>query len=201
MAASHPSHHAGAPELVTAEDLWAMHDDGLRELIEGRVVERSPAGRRRGHLTLLLGWRLAEFVETHHLGEVYAAETGFILARNPDTVRAPDISFIRHERLPTSSDPNDDDRFLALAPDLAVEIISPSNSARETSDKVLGCLDAGTALVWVIEPRRRILTAYTADRTARIYRVGDTIDGGDALPGFQLPLADLFGQETRDKTR
>lgn len=190
MAASHHSESSG---LLTAEDLRNMSDtDGLRELVDGRVVEVSPTGRRHGRLTLLLGWRLAAFVEAHDLGEVYAAETGFILARNPDTVRAPDVSFVRRERLPFSSDPNDEDRFLELAPDLAVEVISPSNSARDISDKVIAYLDAGTPLVWVIEPRRRILTAYAADRTARIYREGDTVDGGDILPGFRLPLAEVF---------
>lgn len=186
------SRHAGASALVRAEDLWAMQHDGPRELVEGRVIDVSPTGRQHGRVTLLFGWRLAELVQTHALGEVYAAETGFILARDPDTVRAPDISFVRRNRLPSSVDSGDDDGFLELAPDLAVEVISPSSSAREISDKVLSYLDAGAALVWVVEPRRRILTAYSADRTARIYRVGDTIDGGDVLPGFSLPLADLF---------
>lgn len=187
------SHHAGSSGLLTAEDFLTMPDaDRLRELVDGRVVEVSPTGRRHGRLTLLLGWRIAAFVEEHELGEVYAAETGFVLARNPDTVRAPDISFVKRERLPASNDPNDEDRFLELAPDLAVEVISPSNSARDISDKVINYLDAGTLMVWVIEPRRRILTAYAADRTARIFREGDILDGGDILPGFQLPLAEVF---------
>lgn len=185
------SQHAESPEPVSAEDLWAMPGDRLRELIDGSVVEVSPTGRRHGQVALLLGWRVAEFVELHALGEVYAAETGFVLSRNPDTVRAPDVSFVRREHLPVDSDAGDDG-FLERAPDLAVEVISPSNTAREISDKVLGYLDAGTALVWVIEPRRRILTAYSGDRTARIYRVGDVIDGGGVLPGFSLPLADVF---------
>jgi Uma2 family endonuclease len=177
-----------ATTLMTAEDLLALGDDAHYELIEGMLVPMSPAGRKHGRIGIRIGWRLAEFVDERELGEVYGLETGFVLARNPDTVRCPDVAFVAAERIL----PEDDDGFVEGAPDLAVEIISPSNTVREMLDKVVAYMDAGARQVWLVEPNRKIVTIYAADGTARLLREGDTIDGADVLPGFSLPVAEAF---------
>lgn len=179
--------------LMTAEQLFELPDDDLRhELVEGELIVMSPAGRRHGLVGLRCAWKLAEFVEERALGEVHGADTGFILRRKPDTVRAPDAAFISRDRVAPLTDSREDDLFLELAPDLAVEVVSPSDTAREMSGKVVGYLDAGTQQVWVVEPRKRIVTVYTANGMARLLGEGDAIDGGELLPGFRLELTELF---------
>jgi Uma2 family endonuclease len=128
------------------------------------------------------------FVEMHDLGEAHGADAGYILRRNPDTVRAPDASFVRKERLVDL----DDEGYLPLAPDLAVEVVSPSNTVNEMSKKVHEYLEAGTSIVWVVEPLRRQVTVYTPGPVVLIYRDGDTLDGGDVLPGFTLSVTYIF---------
>lgn len=181
-------------DTLTAEALASLPDRGCRfELIEGELVEVSPASGSHGRIGMRIGWRLMELADAAGLGDVFNADTGFILRRDPDTVLSPGVSFVRSERLSSQ----DENSFLELAPDLAVEVISPSNTAREISDKVMMYLDAGSTLVWVVEPVRRIVTVYRSDRTARILSDSDTLDGGDVLPGFSLPVADIFARTGR----
>jgi Uma2 family endonuclease len=175
---------------MTAEQLAELPDDGRHyELVRGVLVAVAPAGGRQGENAGQIAGHLWLFAEPRGLGRIYIAETGFILARDPDIVRAPDVSFVRAERLP----PLDRrEGFLELAPDLAVEVVSPSDRARDVMDKVIEYLDAGVRLVWIVEPRRRIVTIWTPDRTARILTEADELDGGDVLPGFRLPVAQIF---------
>ncbi len=176
-------------KLMTAEELAELDDDGLKyELMRGELVTMAPAGRRSGRLGLKVGRRLGSFVEDHGLGEAYGADTGFLLARGPDLVLAPDAAFVRADRLTDMPE----DGYLPLAPDLAVEVISPSERAGHISAKVIEYLDTGVRLVWLIDPRRQTVTVYTPDRTARILRAPDVLDGTDVLPSFRLPLAELF---------
>jgi Uma2 family endonuclease len=176
-------------KLMTAEQLAELPDDGHKyELMRGELITMAPAGRRSGRLGLSIGRLMAEHVEAHNLGEVYGADTGFILARDPDLVLAPDAAFVLAERLAGVPE----DGYLPLAPDLAVEVISPSERAGHISAKVIDYLDAGVRLVWLIDPRRQTVTVYTPDRTAHILRSPDVLDGGDVLPGFRLSLAELF---------
>jgi Uma2 family endonuclease len=174
---------------MTAEDLLALPDDDKQyELVEGVLIEMSPSGRPHSRDGLRVATRLNLFVEDHDLGEVHGADGGFILRRNPDTVRAPDAAFVRKERLVKL----DDEGFMPLPPDLAVEVVSPSNTVSEMSQKVRDYLDAGSAMVWVVEPLRRQVTVYTPDNVARIHRDGDTLSGGDVLPGFELDVTYIF---------
>ena len=176
-------------KLMTAEELADLPDDGQKyELMRGELVTMAPAGRRSGRLGLEIGVHLAAHVKSRGLGETYGADTGFILARNPDIVLAPDASFVREERLQDLGE----DGFLLLAPDLAVEVISSSERAGHISAKVMEYLDAGVRLLWLIDPRRKFVTVYTPDRRASILREPDELDGGDVLPGFRLPLSELF---------
>jgi Uma2 family endonuclease len=133
---------------------------------------------------------LHQFVQARKLGIVVAAETGFIISRDPDTVRAPDAAFVRQERIPASGAPR---KFWVGPPDLAVETMSPSDTVYEVDEKVREWLTAGSQLVWVLNPRQKTVTVYRPDNTAQILGTGDTLDGGDVVPGFQIAVAALFG--------
>jgi len=173
----------------TAEDLWRWPEDGLRhELVRGEVVSMAPPGGEHGELAIRLGSALYTHVRAHRLGAV-ATETGYILFRDPDTVRAPDVSFVVAERVPRGRLPRG---FVEGSPDLAVEVVSPSDSHSEMQERVQDYLRAGARQVWVVEPRTRSVTVYSPDGSARLLREEEALTGGDLLPGFVLPLRDLF---------
>lgn len=175
--------------LMTAEDLFMMEDDAFRyDLIDGNVIRMSPAGREHGRLANELGRLVANFVIPRGLGEVYGAETGFILRRTPDVVLGPDVSFVRRERLTPDLTV---EGYLPLAPDLAVEIISPSERAGEIQRKVQKYLAAGVPLLVLVYRRRREIIAYRYGEPTTL-RLGDVLDGGDVLPGFTVAVADVF---------
>jgi len=177
---------------VTADELATRGDDGYRyDLIEGDLIRMSPGGFRHGRLAAELVFQLRGFLARHpELGVVVGAETGFRLARDPDTVLGPDAAVVRRDRLPPAAQQTG---FLELAPDLVVEIVSPSDRWTTVSDKVEAYLVGGVRLVWIVEPNRRAVRVYTlgAERRLRADR-GDALDGGDVLPGFLLPLTELF---------
>lgn len=177
-------------KLMTAEDLWHMQEDECRyELVEGELIRMAPTGGEHGEIMSEFARHISNHVAETKAGRTYVGDTGFILARNPDVVRAPDVAFVRTDRLP----PKEERRaFLALAPDLAVEIVSPSDSSSDVNDKVMHYLDAGVQLVWLVHPSSKSVSVYTPDRTARILSEDDALDGGDILPGFQLRVADIF---------
>jgi Uma2 family endonuclease len=176
--------------LVTAEQLLYMPDDGFRyELIAGELRKMSPAGWRHGLIAgRLHGW-LSRHVEDHRLGALFEGDTGFLLATDPDTVRAPDIAFVRRERLaieqPTEA-------FWPGAPDLAVEVISPGDTVNEVDDKVRAWLDAGTRMVWVINPKWQSVTVYRSAARVKVLTAADELFGEDVVDGFRCVVADLF---------
>lgn len=175
--------------LITAEELAAMPEDGYRyELVRGEIVRVSPTGFEHLIIVGFLMRVLGSFVAEHDLG-VVGGEGGFILDRDPDIVRAPDVVFVRKDRLP----PKDQRQsFVEMAPDLAVEVLSPSDTATAINDKVLAYLEAGVRLVWVVDAMRESVSVFESNRTARVLVGGDVIDGGDLLPGFRLVIADIF---------
>ncbi len=128
-------------------------------------------------------------VSTYGLGDVFGAETGFVLATDPDVVLAPNGTFVAAHRIPPEEEL---DRFPRLAPDLVVKVISPSDSATEVFDKELTYLDTGVRLVWIIEPRRRTVTVWAAGRTGGVLTETDELDGGGVLPHFRLPVSEIF---------
>jgi len=181
--------------LLSADDLLRLPDDGLRhELVRGELRTMSPGSRPHGRIAMKLGWPLAQYVEAHALGEVYAAETGFKLAEDPDTVRAPDVSFVRRERLAGMAD----EGFLAGAPDLAVEVLSPGDRPAEVAKKVADWLTYGAALVWVVNPRRRNVTEHRPGQPARVLDENDVLDGADVVPGWRLSVRALFADLPAD---
>ncbi len=149
----------------------------------------TPAGRQHGQIAMRLGWRLAQYVEAHRLGVVYAAETGFVLDTGPDTVRAPDVAFVGQERLDSTPAGAG---FQPGAPDLAAEVISPHDLYTEVEEKVADWLDAGTRMVLVVNPRKKTVTAYRSLTDISILTEADQIDGGAVVPGWTQPVRGLF---------
>ena len=175
-------------KLMTADELERLEDDGYRYgLTDGELIRMAPGSRRHGRIELIFAVHLYSFVSERKLGEVYGAETGFVLVRNPDVVLGPDVSFVRAERLPAN-----DEGFLAVVPDLAVEVISPSERAGPLRRKVQKYLDAGVPMLVLVDARRRTVTVHAAGRDPVVLREGDELDGGEVLPGFRLPVATLF---------
>jgi len=176
-------------KLLTAEELFWMPDDGRRlELLKGELRKMPPAGGRHGCRAMRLGIRLGGYVLDNQLGEVFAAETGFTIAREPDTVRAPDVAFVSQNRLP---DPIPD-KYLELAPDLVVEVVSPNDTRREVRDKVNEWLDAGVRIVWVVDTKKKTVIEHPAEGQVRVFKESDILNGGGVVPGFSLPVREIF---------
>ena len=177
-------------DVATADQLLAMSDDGWRyELVRGELRRMAPAGFEHGAIGMRLVTRLGTHVEANGLGVVLGPDTGFSIASDPDTVRAPDVSFVRRDRIPEEGLPKG---YWPGAPDLAVEVISPGDTYSEVESKVEEWLDAGTRLVVVLNPRSRTATAYRS--RAEVIRLleADHLDLGDVVPGFTCPVADLM---------
>ncbi len=176
--------------LFDADDLLHLPTNGRRlELVKGKIYEMAPAGARHGSVALRVAARLQIHVDNLGLGQVFAAETGFKLGREPDTVRAPDASFVSSERLPEGDLP---DGFLELAPDLAVEVVSLNDRRREILEKALAWLAAGTSEVWVLYPTTRTVTLYRSQDDIQELSEEDDLDGERVLPGFVYPVRLLF---------
>ncbi len=177
-------------KLVTAEELLHMPDDGWRyELREGRLVKMAPAGRVHGKYAARVGAGMLTYVEAHRLGEVSAAETGFMLATGPDTVRAPDAAFVSRERI---EEAEETPGYWPFAPDLAVEVISPSDTYTEVESKVFQWLDAGAKAVVVVDPRRKSVTVYRSRSDITVLTGDDVLEVEDVIPGWTMPLRELF---------
>ena len=177
---------------VTAEQLMAMPADGWRrELVKGELIRMNPAGSEHGVVIAELTWMLGQHVRQHNLGRLFGAETGFVLARNPDTVRAPDMAFVRQERIAATGIPQ---TYFPGPPDLAVEVISPSDRFDDVDAKVDDWLSHGCQLVWVINPRRRTIAVYRSVRDTHVVGETDTLEAPDLLPGWRLSVAAIFPQ-------
>jgi Uma2 family endonuclease len=178
------------PTLATADELFMLPDDGFRyELVSGELRRMPPAGSEHGAVAVNITLVVAQFVKAHGLGVVFGAETGFKIASDPDTVRAPDLAFIRCERIPAGGIPRG---FWPGAPDLAVEVISPGDTYTEVEEKVSDWLNAGMRTVLVLNPRSHTVTVYTSHTDVVRLTESDTLDGGEVLPGFTCRVAELF---------
>jgi Uma2 family endonuclease len=174
---------------MTADELLhAAIPDKRTELVRGVLVVREPAGSTHGIVAMNLGAALAVHVRQAGAGAVFAAETGFKLTTNPDTVRAPDVAFVARDRVP----PRESRGFPALAPDLVVEVLSPEDRPGEVLAKVADWLTAGTRLVWVVDPERRQARVYRADGSETVVPGDGALEGEDVLPGFTCLLASIF---------
>jgi len=175
---------------LTLEEFQRMPEEDacLVELVRGRVVREPRPNTRHGQLTIRLGGRIDAYATERGLG-ITVTESGFVLSVDPPTVRGPDVAFIA-----TRDSPPEEDLagFWPIAPDLAVEIVSPSNRAAEIREKVLEYLASGTRLVWVVDPATRSVAVYRSRADIRLLTEGDALEGGDVLPGFRLAVRELF---------
>lgn len=179
--------HETETKLITGEELLAMGDIGPCELIDGRIVPMSPTGFEHGNIEFTLGLALKTFVQQRRLGWVVGGEVGIYTRRHPDRVRGADIVFVSKERLPQLPE-----GFLEVAPELVVEIISPSDRWSDMRRKIDEYFAIGVQHVWVVEPENRAVLVYHSRHDIRELTENDTLVGEGALEGFSLPVASLF---------
>ncbi len=182
-------------QVISAEGFLKIvgspeYGDRIVELVEGEIVKMPKPTGLHGQITFLLSLKIGNYVVDNRLGVVTASETGFVLERNPDgrdTVRGLDIAFIRGARVPAALP----DQLLDMAPDLAVEVISPSNDAADIHHKIRQLLAAGTALVWIVYPSTRTVDVHSQSGATTL-EGDDTLSGRDVLPGLEIPVREIF---------
>jgi Uma2 family endonuclease len=178
-------------KLMTADELLALPDDGTRrELVRGELRTMPPGGLEQGDRSSVLDGSLGVYVRARKLGRVFTNEPGFVLNTDPDTVRSPDLAFIRAERLRETGVPGG--YYRHGAPDLAVEVISPNDRYTEVGEKVAEWLEHGALLVFVVDPRRRTVAVHRHDGSVRMLGLNDVLDGEEVVPGWSLPVRELF---------
>ena len=176
---------------ITPDDLFAISDrDHRYELVNGEVIKMPPPGFLHGDVVARTAHRLSDFVNRSRAGIVVVGSGCILeLPGDPDRVRGPDVAFVSESRFEGEKLPR---KYLRGAPDLAVEVISPSDRVVEVEQRVRDLLEAGTRMVWVLSPESRTAAVYYAGGSARFLRENDALNGEDVLPGFQLPLAEFF---------
>jgi Uma2 family endonuclease len=173
--------------LLTANDLWKLSESGEDyELIEGELVPVAPVFFGHGKIQGKIHSLILRYAEQFRLGEV-AVEAGYILRRSPDTVLAPDVSFVAAERLPANLE-----RYFSFAPDLAIEVVSSSNSPREIERKLAIYLQTGVRCVWIVHPRERQVVVHTPGEPPRTYKEADVLTGDPVLPGLSIFVSEIF---------
>ena len=178
------------PKLLTAEDLLRLYSEGVRgELIRGELCKTMSVGGEHGETVMKLGYILMGFALPRRLGRIAGSDAGVLLERHPDTVREPDVLFISAERLPLDVRVTG---YYELVPDLVVEVASPSDSRRSVHDKARMWRSYGAPLVWAVYPATRSVDVHRADGSIVTLREDDTLDGGEVLPGFSIPVRDIF---------
>jgi len=175
---------------MTADEFLEMPDDGFRhELVRGEVISMSLPGGQHGKISLKIGRLIGNHVESAKLGDCYGAETGFLIERDPDTVRGADVGFVRSERLSLITNP---EKHVPFAPNLAVEVISPNDRPDEVEEKVREWLAAGSKAVWTVDPEARTATIHRPGAEPITLREDQKIEGGDVVPGFECTVGDFF---------
>jgi Uma2 family endonuclease len=185
---------ATTPRLLTADDLFCLPDDGQHhELVRGELRTMSPAGSEHSRIASRIAGSWHIYLADNDLGEVFGADCGFVLSNDPDTVREPDAAFVSRERFDAVGPT---DKYWPGAPDLVVEVISPNDSYGDVDAKVAEWLAAGTRLVIVVNPRWYTALLHGPGMAVRALTIEDTLDGGDVLPGWRLPMTRLFSPRT-----
>jgi Uma2 family endonuclease len=174
----------------TPEELLEITDRPMPELIDGQFVERQPMGQKSDAVAARILRRVGNFVDDHRLGVMNGAQGSYqIFPDDPKKVRIPDVSYTRRERLAGG---DVDEGHAKVAPDLVVEVISPNDLAADVMAKVRDFLNAGVPLIWVFNPDKCDVLVHRSDGTGALLKSGEVLDGGDVLPGFRCPVADLF---------
>ena len=178
-----------ATKEITVEAFEAMSLAGRWELVDGELVEMSPSADASASTGMTVGAILWQFVRKNRLGRLYNAEGGFVLFPNRATVRAPDIAFVRADRAPQGEARR---HFPRLAPDLVVEVLSPTDRPADVVAKVEMYQEAGVPLIWLVDPETQSVTIIAAGKSIEILKASDTLDGGAVLPGFAVKVAEIF---------
>lgn len=178
-----------ATSIMTINEFARFRQDGLWELLEGDPVAVTPSADRSGWISGRIFSRIEQHVEREHLGWAFPTETGFVLFPDRATVRSPDAAFVRRERLPELTD-----HYVPVPPDLAVDVLSPSDRMADALSKVAMYLEAGVRLVWLVDLATRTATVFRPDAAPRSVDHEGTLEGGDVLPGLVIPLAEVFGR-------
>ena len=176
---------------VTGEELYRMGDLGRTELVKGEIVSMSPTGFTHGRIENRIGRMLGNFVVKQALGEVVSGEVGIYTGRNPDTVRAADVAFISNERMAQVKSKS----YLDVAPELVVQVLSPDDAWSDLMEKLDEYFTCGVKTAWVADPRTRQVYVYHAVTSVERFTEKDTLTGGDVLPGFSVPVVELFASE------
>lgn len=176
--------------LMTADELLKLPRGRFRyRLVKGELITMSPAESEHGAIVVNLTVLLGHHVKANKLGIVFGAETGFIIAENPDTVLAPDVAFISQEHIPESGIPK---KYWPGAPDLAVEVLSLGDTAREVEQKVNQWPTAGARLVWTVNPKRKNVIVHHTSKEVATFAETDELDGEDVVPGFRCRVSEIF---------
>jgi Uma2 family endonuclease len=184
-------HPTAPPPLLTAEEFGRLPqppDGSQQELIRGVIVTMPPPSFYHGQVCLLIGRKLGNFIEAHNLGTATSNDSGVILARSPDTVRGPDLAFWSRETLPQPPR----EGYPSVAPDLVVEVLSPSDVFTHVQRKVQDYLRAGVRMAWVVVPEDRSVAVFRSGREPSVLSNGEALSGEDVLPGFACPVTELF---------
>jgi Uma2 family endonuclease len=176
-----------ATRQVTVEEFAEMPLQGIWELVDGEPIELSPAAGRSGWISATIVALLANHVRQSRLGWAFSAETGFVLFEDRQTVRSPDAAVVLRNRLAELPD-----SFVPMAPDLAAEVLSPSDRIADALAKVAMYLQAGTALVWLVNPATRTVVVFRSEMDPVTLGASDILDGGDILPGFSVSVSEIF---------
>lgn len=185
-------HRAVDQPLMTADELYALPDDDIRhELLTGSLLAEPPIGYPHARLVARVTFHLQQHVRARGGGEVVAGDMGFILARDPDSVRAPDVAFISSARLEAASALTG---FFPGPPDLAVEVLSPSERAGTIHGKVADYLAAGARMVWVIDPEAQTVSVFRSLLSPRTISGDQELSGEDVLPGFSIRVSELLAK-------
>ena len=181
---------ATTTQLMTAEELLDIPDDGFRyELVKGELIKMAAAKNYHGEIAAYVAGSLVPHVRRNRLGKVYIADVGFVLARDPAHVRIPDLGVVKHENIERIGRP---DSLWPESPDLAIEVVSPSDRYSDVQEKVFNYLEAGTLMVIVLDSRVRAASVYRYPTDVVILTEADTLDGGDVVPGWRMPVAEIF---------
>lgn len=180
---------ATSSQIVTAEELFRMPSGEHRyELVRGELQMMSPTGGEHGEVVAELTWLLVGFIKHKRLGKVLGAETGYLLERNPDTVLAPDISYVARDRVPATGIPK---KFVLIPPDLAVEVLSPGDFLAKAKKKAEAWLSHGAREVWLVDPQRRTVSIYRPSEPPVVLAEHDSLIS-DLLPGFSCRVGEIF---------
>lgn len=183
--------HVETPAQITGEELFQMGNIGRTELVKGKLVFMPPTGFLHGYVEGRFFRALEAYVERHKLGRVFVGEVGVYTSRNPDTVRGADVAFVSHGRLAQVNS----ESYLDVAPELIVEVMSPSDAWQEVMEKLEEYFDIGALVVWVADPKKQQVYVYQSLIDVRRFTADDMLPGGEVLPDFSIPVVELFGSE------